>query len=112
VTTSNTDGNRLRIQVDQTDATMTVRVGGELDSASTGAVASVLAADLDPGITAVVVDLGEVTFMDSTGITALVHAHRTFEASSVRLTIDRVSPPALRVLQITGLATMFGLPAD
>jgi anti-anti-sigma factor len=60
------------------DGTMLVELRGELDLASTGALRDQLSADvaaMKPS--GVEVDLGLVTFMDSTALSALISTRRT-----------------------------------
>ncbi|HEX3840953.1 MAG TPA: STAS domain-containing protein [Acidimicrobiales bacterium] len=54
---------------------------------------------------AVVVDLSSVTFIDSTGITALVTARQRMIEKGDDLLLTRPSPIAMRVLEIMGLAS-------
>jgi anti-sigma B factor antagonist len=51
---------------------------------------------------ALVVDLGQVSFIDSTGLGVLVGAHRRAVASSVRMSVV-VGPDTRRVIRLTGL---------
>ena len=81
-----------------------VAVHGDLD----GATAPRLAARLHDvtvgqGNLSVVVDVGEMTFIDSQGLHVLVDAWRQARARGGRLRIERASGSTARVLQITGL---------
>jgi anti-sigma B factor antagonist len=53
------------------------------------------------------VDLSGVTFLDSTGLGALIGIRNAAEAARRILILDRPSPQALRILQITGLTDLF-----
>ncbi|MFD9465915.1 STAS domain-containing protein [Streptomyces sp. NPDC060027] len=53
-----------------------------------------------------VMDLSQVTFMDSTGIDALVGAHQAAAAIQGWVRVAGPTPPVLRVLQIVGLDTV------
>ncbi|HLI15766.1 MAG TPA: STAS domain-containing protein [Acidimicrobiales bacterium] len=57
----------------------------------------------------VVVDLSEVTFLDSTGISVLVAARKRALGASVRLVVTR--PQIAKVLEVTGLASQFEVVA-
>jgi stage II sporulation protein AA (anti-sigma F factor antagonist) len=77
---------------------------GELDMATAPLFdeAIMRAHQLHPGdITA---DLAGVTFMDSSGITALVMAHRRIASTRSHLRIENVQPRVARVLELTGVA--------
>ena len=78
---------------------------GEVDSATAPQLRSAVAVGLrDPDAGPVVVDMTEVTFLSSTGLGALVDAHR--EAARVgeplRVVVDHARP-VLRPIQISGL---------
>lgn len=90
--------------VSQDGATCTVALSGELDMSGSDDVLKVLLAAIDaPGVTAVRIDLGDVDFLDSSGIQALAVAFRTAQASSRSLTVVRPRAHVLRVLEIAGL---------
>jgi len=54
---------------------------------------------------AVVADLSEVTFLDSSGLGVLVQAHRTATERDTRLLVV-ASPPVRKLLALTGLDTV------
>lgn len=56
---------------------------------------------------AVVIDLGDVTFIDSTAISALLDLRRRLDAEGRRLVFEKVSPSAGRVFELTGLTEVF-----
>ena len=56
---------------------------------------------------AVVVDLGELAFIDSTGISALLVMRRRLEGQGRELRIANVSAGAARVFELTGLTGIF-----
>lgn len=58
----------------------------------------------------VVVDLAGVTFMDSSGIHALVTAHRSARDADRALHVVNASGPVATVLEITGVAGLLGPP--
>jgi anti-anti-sigma factor len=77
---------------------------GELDMATAPIFDEAItrAHELHPGdITA---DLAGVTFMDSSGITALVMAHRRIASTCSHLRIKNIQSPVARVLELTGVA--------
>jgi anti-anti-sigma factor len=91
-----------------------VTVAGELDMVSVGvlehAVADALA---DPADTAVELDLAGVSFMDSTGLRALLSARRRADAAGRRLRVVGAGPAVRRVLHLTRTAPLFELePSD
>lgn len=55
------------------------------------------------------VNLAEVTFMDSSGINALMVCRANAEPSGCRITISHPRPMVRRVLTVTGVDHLFGL---
>ncbi|MFI0898112.1 STAS domain-containing protein [Streptomyces sp. NPDC020983] len=51
----------------------------------------------------VVLDLSDVTFMDCTGLRALVHARNLADRLGNRLVLRGAARPVLRLLRLTGL---------
>lgn len=60
----------------------------------------------------VVLDLSATTFFDSTGLAALIAAHRRAERMGGRLVVVNVDPEIARLLQVTGLDTLLSLAGD
>ncbi len=93
---------------DQTHATLVLN--GEIDMASAPALRH-LADNLPLGeLQRLTVDMGEVRFMDSTGIGFLIALRRRLPAGSELSVINPV-PTVARVLKITGLHSIVGLAA-
>ncbi|HZC54184.1 MAG TPA: STAS domain-containing protein [Mycobacterium sp.] len=61
----------------------------------------------DQGVQTLVIDLASVTFMDSTGVGALVDIHTAATAAGVSVCIRNAPPMVTMILQISGLARMF-----
>jgi anti-sigma B factor antagonist len=78
-----------------------VSLAGELDMATAVGLSDWLV-EL-AGLT-VVIDLSGVTFLDSSGITALVQARLQIESDGGALKLTRPQPNVERVLEITGLS--------
>ncbi len=83
-----------------------LEVQGEVDIDTAPALDDWLTAALDGGATAIVVDLRRVGFLDSTGLTVLVRAHKRLAATSGALDVVVSDEAILRVLSITGLDTV------
>jgi len=58
------------------DHASVVAVGGELDLSTVPALRGALTGALDRGITSLIVDLTDVTFVDSVGVGAILHTKR------------------------------------
>jgi anti-sigma B factor antagonist len=85
------------------DTTHVVSLRGELDAVTAPRLGSRLFGLADEGKRAVVVDLSEVTFMDSTGLGVLLNALRHFNVRHGQLVLVCPTERVLRPFQITGL---------
>jgi anti-anti-sigma factor len=94
------------------EASVRVRVRGELDLATSPALGEALAREIADG-KSVVVDLSGVTFIDSSALNTLIRAHRLSEANGGGF---RVSPDlprqVTRVFRITGLDALLPIESD
>jgi anti-sigma B factor antagonist len=75
-----------------------VQPAGEIDIATADAVESQLAHNRDT-----ILDLTQVTFMDSTGLRTVVGAHNRLKEANCRLRIVIPDGPVERIIAITGL---------
>ena len=82
----------------------TVAVAGEVDLASAPAVETAIEAAVDAaGTTGVVVNLSQVTFLDSSGINALLNGRRVAEDHGVAYVVVGAQGQVLTVLELTGV---------
>jgi len=82
-----------------------VKVAGELDMSTAPDLSDVL-----DGLVAepkVVVDLAELEFIDSTGLSALLGAHRAMQARGGVLELRSPQPMVVSVVETTGLDAVF-----
>ena len=82
---------------------------GELDIATTPELEQALADATADAVSEIVLDLRELSFMDSTGLRALAQANMRAEASGVSLSIIRGPRQIERVLEISGLGSLLPL---
>ncbi|MEV8067992.1 MULTISPECIES: STAS domain-containing protein [unclassified Streptomyces] len=87
------------------DGTCVVTLVGEADLDSSARLRETLLSCLTAA-PATVADLGGLTFMDSSGINALISAHQAAQASGVRLSLAAPREAVLRVLELVGLDTL------
>ena len=106
---ANAPSFELAVDMDERRATYTPR--GELDLATAPELEQKVLAAVRDGGREVVVDLRELTFMDSTGVRAIVAAHHAAEASGTTLRVVRPRPGSavLRVIEISGIGEALGL---
>jgi anti-sigma B factor antagonist len=86
-----------------------VSVAGEVDVHSAPRLREGVSAELTPGASAVVVDLSEVGFLDSTGLGALVSARTTAGERGVLMPVVCTSERIRKLVTITGLDGVFDL---
>jgi anti-sigma B factor antagonist len=80
-----------------------VILAGELDVSSVGQLYEQLAALSAEGVCHVSLNMAEVTFVDSTGLSILVSEHKRATSMNGELIIFSPSTQLRRLLQITGL---------
>jgi anti-anti-sigma factor len=99
---------QFQAAIDKTTDGAVVAVGGEIDLANASELAEMLEPLRQSG-SPVTVDLADVTFIDSSGLHALLE----FAARSVNgngpLTIANPSRTALRVMEIVGMTDVAGI---
>lgn len=100
----------LVVTVTESSGVSTVlRVAGVLDTHGAERLLSRLDRLLDQGYRSVVLDLTDVEFCDSSGVSALVRGHARATAAAGRLRIAAASDQVRSVLELSGLNRMFGL---
>ena len=83
---------------------------GEVDVASSPALRAKIAELLDGGADRIVLDLSEMTFIDSSGLGVLVGAlKRVRELDRHDLVLIGLQGPPRRVFEITGLTELFSI---
>jgi anti-sigma B factor antagonist len=80
-----------------------LNVGGEVDLATAPQLQAKLVDLVNDGTGSVVVDLTPVAFMDSTGLSVLLAAHKRAQADGHSIRLACPAGPVLRVLQLTGM---------
>ena len=97
-------GDPVQLTVSRVDEGHRTRVlvGGEIDIATAAELRSALELAVRPGITDLVIDLTDVTFMDSSGVRALLLAARGAKAlrTEVSLLVPASNTAVGRVLDV------------
>jgi anti-anti-sigma factor len=94
----------LEISHERRDDTLIVFLAGELDVMSQGQLAlAVESAGIDGGVQTVIVDMGALDFMDSTGLKDIANLRLTSEQRGVQVMVHGARPQVRRVFEITGL---------
>jgi anti-sigma B factor antagonist len=91
------------------DDECSLEIRGDLDIAISGLLRQELDELIGLGIGRLDVDLAGVLFMDSSALSALVHANDTARSRDQQFNLRNPSPACMKVLTITGLDHVFGL---
>jgi anti-sigma B factor antagonist len=94
---------RLTVQLVTDAGAAAVTVVGELDLETTPEFDRRLAGIDVTQITRLLIDLGGVTFMDSTGLSSIVRAHQRAESHGHTLVLRRGSRQVQRLFEVTGI---------
>lgn len=101
-------GQPLSVAIDRTDPVVVITVAGEMDAATVGRLDAVLDEAIQSHERHVILDAAGVSFVDSTGITALISGLRRLNRSRRRMALAcETSGPLGRALEITGLDHTF-----
>ena len=95
----------MQLQIDRSDQPgwAIISPSGEIDLATVGQLEDALTAAMGDGSTDVAVDLTGVTFMDSTGLRALLAANKNLSDSGHRMALIVAGGPVDRLLDISGV---------
>ena len=104
---------RLDVEIHAQSEQVMLILHGELDMATEAQLRDVADAQLAAhDLTKLEVDLADIAFLDSSGVSALVDLRKNATDRGVDMQVVAVSHLAARVLTIVGLAEHFGIPAD
>ena len=94
----------LEIAVSQADGARLVRLTGEFDLAGVDGFESALEGEPGPQEDTLVLDLSDLTFIDSSGLRAVVMVDHRLRAEGKRCVIVRGPERVERVLDLTGVS--------
>ncbi len=104
------DPTRLQIVVRILDDATLLRLSGELDTESATALLDEADRLVEQGQRNLILDCAALSFCDSSGLRAMTQVRDQVQPDG-SVTIARPSALLLRILQITGLAACFLIPA-
>jgi anti-anti-sigma factor len=105
----------FRVEVSELDGGVrSFSLSGELDHATAPKLRGPLEAAIDKGTQSILIDLSDCTFIDSTGLSVIVHAHAKLidveaNGNGGRLEICCPDAQIRRLLEITGIDRTLGL---
>ena len=82
-------------------------IRGEVDVSTSAALREELYTLIDNGATRVVIDCGQMDFIDSSGLGVLVGALKRVREKNGELVLRALNPSASKVFEITGLTKLF-----
>jgi anti-sigma B factor antagonist len=94
-------GAQLSLETKSRNGVARVAVRGELDMATAPRLDGCLAPIEDEGVSAIILDLRELTFIDSFGLRALLRARERAETHLRRLILVGANASARRLFEIT-----------
>jgi anti-anti-sigma factor len=100
-------GPDLVLTTERADRRAILTVRGELDAYSAPGLEDQVSRLLSQDVDEVVLDLAETSFLDSSGLRAILTAQRRLTENDGQLTLRAPSEPVTRLLEITGLTDHF-----
>jgi len=89
---------------------LTVVIAGELDHYAAPQIRHMLDDLLrDPGVTDLVLDLENLTFMDSSGIGVLLGRRRILRSRGGTHSVKNMQPPVAKLFRLSGLQRVIGI---
>ena len=95
-------GQALTTRIDARNGVTSIALSGELDMATAPALKDQLAASEQTDTKAIVLDLRDLSFIDSSGLHEIVWAFRRSEMNGHRLMVIGANPLTRRMCEITG----------
>lgn len=97
----------FEVRIDEAGPETVVHVAGELDLATAPLLQEACATAAGRNPQTLRIDMSEVTFLDSTGISVLVQAHKQLDAQGGELVLHGLRDQTARVLGVAGLGEFF-----
>jgi len=99
----------LQVLVSGDNSRCEVRLLGELDMSTAPHLRDELVRVSTEGAQLVTVDLADLTFIDSTGLSVLINALKRLRQQGGDMALRSPTPSTRRVLEITGLTEVFAI---
>ena len=91
------------MKIEHLDKKLSIHVAGELSAAQAANFRDGVRAALKPQETTLDVDLAQITFIDSSGLAALIALHKTRCGRGGQMRVLRPAPSVLQILELTRL---------
>jgi anti-anti-sigma factor len=102
----------LYLSVDATGQQATVTLSGELDLSNTERVYEQFRVLVEGGVTELVCDIADLSFVDSTGLSVFLSAHTRLVEAGGTFVLRSPTPAVARLFEITGLHHHLNVVAD
>lgn len=102
----------FQIDTEDAEAAATVKLSGELDGATADAVVAEFNRLLQAGNKVIRLDLGQLSFIDSAGLRAIIVIQQVAAERDVSLAVVPPPAPLLELLEITGLTERLVLASE
>lgn len=102
----------LTVRRTEDDGILVVTLEGELDLGTVGELEAAFGGALDDAGARVLLDLAPLAFIDSTGLAAIIRAHRAVTGAGGRLVVTAGPGPVRRTFATTGLDSLLALFED
>jgi anti-anti-sigma factor len=102
----------FRVAVGVESGRCTMALTGELDVSTAPLLRDRLAEVTDELETELVLDIGGLTFIDSTGLSLIVSEHKALKARGARLVVCSPTRMAQRLFEISGLDAVLSIRRD
>ena len=103
------DAGDLQVVVSNVDSQYEVRLLGELDMSTAPQLRDHLVRLASDGAGVVTLDLSDLAFIDSTGLSVLITALKHLRQQGGDLALRSPTPGTRKVLEITGLTEVFSI---
>lgn len=101
----------MTVDVNSRDGAHVVTLSGEIDLQTSPQVREAVLDSLRQG-GPVIVDMGGIAYIDSSGVASLVEGFQVARRQGVAFVLAAVSPAAMRVLQLARLDKVFSFQPD
>lgn len=94
----------MRFETEQIGNTLVVKLYGEIDQHCTAEIRDEIDREIDiTNISTVIFDLGEVKFMDSSGLGMIMGRYKKLKTIGGKLMLVRPQPQVDKVLELSGI---------
>ena len=99
----------MDISVEKKDGKARINIGGVVNDTNYKEILTIFRKLLEEGEDHFIVDLGDVSYIDSSGLGVLINCYKETESKNATFEIDNVSDDIARIFQLTHLTKFFSL---